>query len=87
MYPKTGVSVVDGSVIENFKTAVDSIFNPDETEFLRIAKEKGLKTIGGLYMLVGQAIKAEEIWLGKEISEEQEMIIYKKLKDIMEGKN
>ena len=66
---------------------MNSIFNPFETEFLRIARKKGLKTIGGLYMLVGQAIKAEEIWLGKEISEEDEMIIYKKLKDIMEGRN
>lgn len=87
MYPKAGVSVVDGNVIEKFNIAVDLIFNPFETEFLRIAREKGLKTIGGLYMLVGQAIKAEEIWLGKEIGEEDEMIIYKKLKYIMEGKN
>lgn len=43
----------------------DIVYNPIETIFLRNAKEKGLRTIEGLDMLVFQAQRAIEIWTGK----------------------
>ena len=48
---------------------MDLIYNPKETEFLRLAKEHGLKTRNGMYMLTAQAAAAEEIWLGRDIPE------------------
>ncbi|MBC3759535.1 shikimate dehydrogenase [Hyunsoonleella sp. SJ7] len=40
----------------------DLIYNPEETKFLRLGKEKGATTINGLKMLKLQAEKAWSIW-------------------------
>ncbi|MCT4607442.1 MAG: shikimate dehydrogenase [Marinisporobacter sp.] len=62
MYPHVDASPVKKEELLNFHTAIDLIYNPQETLFLRDAKENGLKIVNGLYMLVGQAIKAQELW-------------------------
>lgn len=67
MYPKAGISAVKESQIRKYKVAADMVYNPLETEFLRLAGENGLKCVSGLAMLVGQAIRAEEIWLSSVI--------------------
>lgn len=43
----------------------DIVYNPSKTLLIQKAKEYGLETIGGLDMLINQAAKAQEIWLGK----------------------
>ena len=70
MYPKIDESPVTKDVIRNFKYAVDLIYNPFETKFLKLAKAENLITTNGLYMLVGQAVKAEEIWQKRVISDD-----------------
>jgi len=40
----------------------DIIYNPPETRLMKIAKEKGLKTVGGIGMLVHQGAIAFELW-------------------------
>jgi len=80
MYPNAGISPVSRDMIKKFKCAVDLIYNPFETEFLSRAKKEGLKTTNGLYMLVGQGVKAEEIWQDIEISDDLINEIYLKLK-------
>lgn len=67
MYPNMGKSPVSEEVISKFENIVDIIYNPEETEFIRLGKKLNKKTCGGLYMLVGQAIKSEEIWQDKVI--------------------
>lgn len=67
MYPNEGESIIVCEVIRNFKVAADIVYNPLMTEFLNIAKEEGLKIVTGLSMLVGQAIRSEEIWFGQKI--------------------
>ena len=42
--------------------AFDLIYNPSETKFLQLAKEKGAITKNGYDMLVFQAEKAWKIW-------------------------
>lgn len=44
--------------------AVDLIYNPAETPWLRLAREQGLVTVNGLGMLVHQAAAAFELWFG-----------------------
>jgi shikimate dehydrogenase len=44
--------------------AYDLIYNPEETQFLKKAKENGAKTKNGLEMLLFQAEKAWSIWNG-----------------------
>ena len=48
MYPKTGVSPVSADVVKNFAAAVDLIYNPAETEFLRMARMAGKTAVNGL---------------------------------------
>lgn len=62
MYPNMGVSPVSKQVAQNSEVVVDIIYNPRKTQLLLDANSE----IDGLYMLVGQAIKAEEIWQDKE---------------------
>jgi len=70
MYPKIDESPITKEVVKKFKYAVDLIYNPFETEFLRLAKTENLITTNGLYMLVGQGVKAEEIWQNRVISDD-----------------
>ena len=52
------------------KTIVyDLIYNPEQTEFLRLAKSAGLRTINGLPMLIGQAEESFFFWTGKQFNE------------------
>ena len=43
----------------------DIVYNPVKTILLKEAEKRGLKTIGGLDMLIYQAQRAIEIWTGK----------------------
>lgn len=79
MYPKIENSPVDETCIGKFSSAVDLIYNPKETLFLKFAREKGIKTVNGLYMLVGQAIAAEELWNNIIIDEAVVNEIYNEL--------
>lgn len=69
MYPKAGVSVVGEGVLRRCKAAFDAVYNPGETEFLRLAKKNGLVTVGGMGMLVCQAVAAHEIWYGASFAD------------------
>jgi shikimate dehydrogenase len=44
--------------------AVDIVYKPEETAFLRAAKSAGLRTLGGLPMLIYQGALAFELWTG-----------------------
>jgi 3-dehydroquinate dehydratase / shikimate dehydrogenase len=46
----------------------DLVYNPIETQLLRTAREAGCETLGGLEMLVAQAIIQFELWTGKKPS-------------------
>ena len=67
MYPKVGVSPISETLTRRFPKVIDIIYNPKETKFLADAKEA--EKANGMYMLVMQAIAAEEIWMGEEIDE------------------
>lgn len=76
MYPNIENSPVSKDIIENFSALVDLIYNPMETKFLSLGKELNKKVVGGLYMLVGQAVKSQEIWQETYISEDILKSIY-----------
>lgn len=66
MYPKVDAAPVSAEVCASFGAAVDLIYNPAETLFLKQAKEAGKKCVNGLFMLVAQAVAAQEIWQGQQ---------------------
>ena len=85
MFPNVSDSPIEKSLFLNYTYAIDLIYNPKETKFLEFAAETGAKTLNGLYMLLGQALKAEEIWQDTEISLELIDELYEKLEKIVYG--
>lgn len=83
MFPHIDECPVDSKILINYSAAVDLIYNPKQTKFLQYASDKGMKTINGLYMLVAQAVKAEELWVNKSISTDIVDKIYNKLSKII----
>lgn len=67
MFPKVDASPVYGAVMERFAAAVDIIYNPAETEFMKLARKQGKPAVNGLFMLVAQAVAADEIWLERKL--------------------
>ena len=62
MYPQVAAAPVTAEEVSNFDAAVDLIYNPKQTLFLKQAAEAKMKTVNGLFMLVAQAVAAQEIW-------------------------
>ncbi len=56
----------DYSKIPEKLTVIDIIYNPPETPLLKVAKEKGCKTLNGIGMLLHQGARAFKIWTGME---------------------
>lgn len=64
MFPKVDACPVPLSVVEQTDVVFDCIYNPAETVLLRHARELHKQAIGGMGMLVWQAVAAHEIWHG-----------------------
>ena len=65
---------LDFSLISGNKLFYDVIYNPSETNFLKIGKELGNKTLNGKLMFIYQALSAFKIWHGKEPDVNREVI-------------
>ena len=70
MFPKVEASPVSSEVSFAFDASVDLIYNPSQTLFLKQAAEAGNKAVNGLFMLVAQAVAAQEIWQGERYDSE-----------------
>jgi len=81
MFPNIDESPVSSSVISKFKIALDMIYNPEKTKFLKLAEGLGLKSANGLYMLVVQAIKSEELWNNIKVDEIVVDEIYEEIRE------
>ncbi len=84
MYPNVNDSLLDEKILKKFKVAIDLIYNPLETKFLREAKEYGLKTINGMDMLIEQALKTDEILHNIVLSAELKKKIIKNIEKKVE---
>lgn len=71
MYPNPEGAIVEPSRFKNAVGALDIVYNPSNTEFLRKARLAGIPAGNGLSMLVAQAKKAEEFFLSKSIPDSQ----------------
>ena len=61
--PADGVSPLPATHVRG-RIVYDLVYNPSETELLRLARHAGSQTIGGLEMLLGQAQAQFEWWTG-----------------------
>ena len=72
MYPNNGCSPIpDLDIFHTCKAVVDLIYNPDRTELLTQAGERGIFTENGLVMLVAQAKKSAELFTKSIIPDEK----------------
>lgn len=55
----------------------DIVYCPRETALLKMAKDKGLKTVGGIGMLINQAVIAFELFTKKDVSKETLDYLYR----------
>lgn len=80
MYPNNYDCPVDLSNFTNLDGVVDAIYNPIRTNLILEAQKRGIKAIGGLYMLVAQAVFASEIFQGIKYDTDTLDKIYYKIK-------
>jgi shikimate dehydrogenase len=81
MWPNADASPVRESIADRFDAVVDTIYNPWETRLLSMANRLKKPCCNGLYMLVAQAVRAEEIFWEKSIPQEITNTIYSELYD------
>lgn len=60
----TGIVPLPVNLISEDHVICDIVYHPVETHLLRLAKEKGAKTVNGLGMLAHQGALAFQIWTG-----------------------
>ena len=70
MFPKTEECPVTEEVVKSCKSVFEVIYNPDVTMLMKIAEKNGIKAVGGMAMLVWQAVVAHEIWSGAKYKDE-----------------
>lgn len=83
LFPDVNSAVIeDEEFYKHVDAALDLVYRPLETKFLKLAKAAGAKTFSGLKMLLYQGIDAFEMWNADEevrISKEEADLVYKSL--------
>ena len=64
MYPNVDTMPVGEDIINMSKAVFDVVYNPLETKLVKTAKAMGKKAVGGMAMLVWQAVVSHQIWDG-----------------------
>lgn len=71
MFPKLDAQPVTDSVIRRCASVFDAVYNPLETVLIQKALANGSKAVGGMSMLVWQAVVAHEKWDGSVYDKEE----------------
>ena len=70
MYPNVGVCSLDVAKMPGLEAVLDVVYNPDKTELILRAEEAGVPVaVGGLEMLVAQAVYAAEYFLSRKFGD------------------
>ena len=69
MFPNADKTPVDIKKFKNLQGVIDAVYNPLRTNFVLDAESIGAKGLGGLYMLVAQAVYASALFLDKTADE------------------
>ena len=70
MYPNVGVCHLDVAAMPGLEAVLDVVYNPDKTELILRAEEAGVPVaVGGLEMLVAQAVYAAEYFLDRKFDD------------------
>lgn len=69
MFPHMGESAIDIGVFPRLTGVADVVYNPLRSKLVLEALARGIPAVGGLYMLVAQAVFAAEIFTGETLPE------------------
>ena len=61
---------VRDEILASSANVFDAVYNPLETKLLQAARANGSKVVGGMPMLVWQAVASHKIWDGSEYRQE-----------------
>ena len=79
MYPRFSDEPFDISGYSALSGVFDAVYNPLRTNLVLSAKERGIKSSGGLYMLVAQAARACSLFTGESVTEDKTEEVFKDL--------
>ena len=85
MYPNIGKTAVDISLFPDLESVTDAVYNPLSSALVTKSKEMGINAVGGLYMLVAQAVFASEKFTGSNIPKSVTDSVYKEI--LLDKKN
>lgn len=85
MYPNNGQAAVDLKTFPDCEGVLDAVYNPARTALLLQAERLGIPCAGGLYMLVAQAKRACEIFIGSSIPDSEPVRIEKAMSARMQN--
>ncbi len=66
MYPSTNNTPINIDAFSKLQLVIDAVYNPINTKLVLSAKDKNISAFGGLYMLIGQAVKANDYFFSTE---------------------
>lgn len=75
---------IDTSIMKKNSIVYDLVYTPLETKLIKTAKENKIKSVGGLGMLMFQALKGFETWFGKQPEADEQTLQF--LKDYLNEK-
>jgi len=79
MFPNKRESAVDVKDFLKLSGVVDAVYNPLRSKLICDAEEKGIKAVGGLYMLVAQGAHAAELFTGQKVEQLKIEEVYKSI--------
>ena len=85
MYPEPEAQPLPLDPFPRLQGVVDVIYNPLRTRLVLDARSRGLPAEGGLYMLVAQAVRASELFLGTGYPEDPANRIYERILRLKEN--
>jgi shikimate dehydrogenase len=83
MYPNVDAAPVSLEMFPRVEAVFDLVYNPARTRLMMDAAKRKIPTIGGLTMLVGQAVVSSEIFMGFVVKSEKNIL--RKLQKKMEN--
>lgn len=75
-FPNMDESPLEERYVSNRKFVFDLIYNPWRTKLIQYAENNSIGSSNGLFMLVVQALRAQEIWRGDKVESDDIKKIY-----------
>lgn len=87
MHDSEGHSPVSKAAFRGATGAIDLIYRPPVSEFLRVAQSEGLSTLNGAPMLFYQAYYADCLYVGREADDKEAQAFYSLYLALLEKEN